>query len=433
MKKISQILNSKNLKNAAIGSVLIKFLAAIFALLSSILLVRIMNIESYGYYILAYTVITVLSIPVSLGLPNLLVRYVSKYTVTGEKGKIKGLFIRANQVVLLSFLLIIFIASILYFIWWSTYSNEFIKTILIGFFVLLMMGLSAIRAATLRGLKFIILGQLPDTLIKNFIILIIVFIIYYNNIKIQPHNAMSIQAFATFTAFIVGYIIIHKKLLKNLTEIKSIYENKLWFKEAIPFTLNSGIQIIRSKTITFILATFGSIESVAIFDIATRGAALVSFTLDALNSAIAPYISSAYESHNIIKLQQIIKKTSRIIFVAALPIIFIFIFGGSNFVGNIFGINYMTAYIPLIIMAIGQLISSTTGSVGLVLSMTGHQKYFTNNNIIMTILNVILCIPFVIMWDVIGAAILFSLILIIQNITLFIHILKKIKINTTIF
>lgn len=244
---------------------------------------------------------------------------------------------------------------------------------------------------------------------------------------------MIIHIVSASIAYIVGYFFLRQKLLINLIDIKPVYYTKLWLKEAIPFSVNSGIQVVRSKVVTYLLAIFGSFEAVAIFDVATRGATLVSFTLDALNNAIAPYVSVAFEKKNKIQLQKILTKTSRVIFFFALPIALIFIIGGKELISLIFGNEYVKSYIPLVILCIGQLVSSICGSVGMALSMTGNQSYFMKTNLYFTTFNILLGIPFIIFLDVIGASIVVSLILIIQNFILLYFVRKKLEINTTIF
>ena len=99
----------------------------------------------------------------------------------------------------------------------------------------------------------------------------------------------------------------------------------------------------------------------------------------------------------------------------------------------IFGNEYAVAYFPLLILCIGQLVSAMVGSVGTLLSMTGNQKVFSNSNVIMLIINMILGVPLIMIWDEIGAALLFSAILIIQNYILLKYVQKNLNINTSIF
>jgi len=430
--RIKQLFNSRQIKTAALGSLGIKFFSALFAFLSSILLARILGVEQFGIYILAFTTSILLSVPVSLGLPTLITRYISKYEVTKDNAAIKGLLIRSNQIVVATTALILLVAGLSYLLWWKNLDPMLVKTIWMSFLLLPLIALGSLRAAALRGLRYIILGQLPDTLLRNFLLCLGIGIYYLLGFELSPVIAMGIHAIAAATAYIVGYIFLRKKLLSRLRVIVPKYHNKEWMKQAIPFSLNSGVQVIKSRLLTYILAIFGSLESVAIFDVALRAAALVAFTLDALNTAIAPYISKAFENDDLIKLQRIVKKTSQIIFLFAIPVVLVFIFGGKPLLVFLFGSQYIASYIPLVLLCIGQLVNAATGSVGLVLNMTGRQAYYTKVTIFVTVINLILSIPLVILYDVIGAASIHAGLLIVQNIILVWFVKREMKINTTI-
>lgn len=433
MSKLFSFLSKKDIKSASAGSVIIKFGSAFFAFLNAVLLARYMSVADLGYYVLVFTTMTILSVPATMGLPTLLTRYVSKYEVSGDRASIKGLLIKSNRFVLFSTLAIYALAFITYFFWWKKYEPAMVETILYGFLLLPVLGFSALRASALRGLKLVILAELPDTLLRNlwFTILIVGAIVL--KFELTPKFAIIFQVIAAGFSFLLGFVFLNNKLLKKLKTITPVFHSKEWTKQTIPFSINSGIQIVRSKLLSYILVIFGSLEAVAIFDVATRGANLVAFTLNALNSAISPFVSSAYEEGNMARLQTIVKKTGRLIFLFSLPVALIFIFGGKTLVSLVFGGEYVASYIPLVILCLGQLMSSMVGSVGLLLSMTGNQKVFSKSNLQMLVLHVIGSIPMVIYFDVIGAAIIFSALLILQNLLLLLYVRKNLKINTAIF
>ncbi|MBE9490622.1 MAG: oligosaccharide flippase family protein [Bacteroidetes bacterium] len=427
------IFSSKQIKTAAIGSLVIKFLSALFALFNGILLANLLTVKDFGIYVLAFTTITVISIPVSLGLPNLITRYISKYEITNDVSSIKGLLIRSNQLVVITSLLAIIVAFISYAVWWKSYPMNVVSTFWYSFLLLPLLVFGSLRASALRGLKFIILGQLPDTFLRNLFLTFFLLLAILFDFKIEPQIAMILHAFAAAIAFLIGYFILKNKLLNRLKGETPTYKNKLWLKEAVPFSITSGVQVIKSKLLIYVLAIFGSIEAVAIYDIAMRGASLVAFTLDALNSAISPYISSAFELNQKVSLQRIITKSTRLIFILSLPIALFFIVGGETIISLLFGDKYTIAYIPLAILCVGQLVNSFTGSVGIVLNMTGNQKYLSKNQVQMMLISAILSIPFVIYYDVIGAALVYSFVLILQNIILVVYVKNTLNINTTVF
>jgi len=432
LSKLFNFLSKKDIKSAAAGSVVIKFGSAFFAFLNAVLLARYMSVADLGYYVLVFTTMTILSVPGTMGLPNLLTRYISKYQVTNDQGLIKGLLIKSNQFVILSTLIIYILGAITYFFWWGNYEAAIVETLLYGFILVPILGLSALRASALRGLKLVILAELPDTLLRNLWFTLLILAAVFFNFELTPTVAIIYQIIAAGFSFLLGFIFLNRKLLRKLKQVTPEFSTKEWTRETIPFSINSGIQIVRSKLLNYILAIFGSLEAVAIFDVAVRGASLVAFTLNALNSAISPFVSAAFELNDIHSLQRILKKTGRMIFLFSLPVALIFIFGGKGLVAFVFGEAYDASYVPLVILCIGQLVSSMVGSVGLLLNMTGNQKILSNSNIQMLILHVLFSIPLVIYFDVIGAAIIYGGLHILQNLVLLRYVRKHLKINTAI-
>jgi len=430
--KISKIFNSTHIRVSAIGSLGIKFFSALFAFLNGILLARILSVKDFGIYVLAFTTLTVLTVPVSLGLPNLITRYISKYEVYEDKPAIKGLLIKTNIFVAISCLLVYLIVFTSYFVWWKKYDAAFTETFIYALIGLPFIALGSLRSAALRGLKYVVLGQLPDTFLRNFLFFLGIAFFALLGYKLSPQSAILLLTIATIISFFVGYYLLKVKLLKGLKHIKPVFKSKEWLKESIPFTLTSGIEVIKSKSLTYILAIFGSLEAVAIFEIASRSSALISFTLDGLNSAIAPYISSAFEKKNMENLQRIVTKTTRIVFVFALPVALVFIIGGRPLLDFLYGKEYSIAYWPLVILCLGHLVNAFTGSAGIVLNMTGHQGYLSKSLAVMMVLMLLSSIPLVIKYDVIGASVAFSAIFIFQNILWVLYIRRNLRINTTI-
>lgn len=431
--KILKVFNSKQIRTAAIGSLTIKFLSAFFALINGILLANLLSVKEFGIYILAFTTITVISIPVSLGLPHLITRYISKYEVTKNLSAMKGLLIRSNQFVLLSSVLAGLIALVLYVVWWKNYSDNVVETFWYAFILLPLLVFGSLRAATLRGLKYVILGQMPDTFLRNLFFSFTLLWVTFFEQELTPQNAMIFHCIAAAVAFFVGYLFLKKKFLSRLKGIKPVFLSKLWLKEAVPFSVISGVQVVKSKILIYVLAIFGSIEAVAIFDVAMRGAALVSFTTDALNMAIAPYISSAFEQKQMDSLQRIVKKTARIIFVLSIPIALVFIFGGKPIIKFLFGNEYELSFIPLVILCIGHIVNIIVGPIAPVLNMTGNQKYLSKNQVQMMIASSILSIPFIHYFGAVGAALVFTIVIMLQDLILVLFIKRKLHINTTIF
>lgn len=433
MKKLFQFLSRKDIRAGSIGSVVIKFGSAFFAFLNGILLARFLSLEEMGQYVLVFSTISILIIPTTLGLPTLLTRYVSKYIVRNQESYIKGLILSASKFVLVTTLAVYLLAFLLYLIWWQHFDQNLTYTVIYGLLLLPVLGFGGLRSGILRGMKHVILADLPDTFLRNFFFSILLLAYHYSGYILSTSSAMLLHLIGAGIAFGLGYVFLQQNLLLRLKKVKSDYARKEWLKESIPFSIIGGVQVIRAKSFSYILALFSSVEAVAIFDIAFRGATLVSFTLNALNSAISPFVSSMYEQGNMIGLQRILTKTSRIIFSLSLPVALAFVVGGKPLISFLFGSGYNLSYYPLVVLCLGQLVSASMGSLGMVLNMTGHQKVYSNNNLWLLILSVLLCIPFVKYFGALGASIVFSFILIVQNFYLYYFVRYKLDLKTSIF
>lgn len=433
LKIFSDFLNSKEIKAAAIGSLAIKFLSALFSFLNTIILARILSLEDFGIYVLAFTTISLLIVPASLGFSELITRYVSKYNVQKQHNYIKGLLIKSDQYALLAIFVVIIIATISYFVWWNSYSGKIVSTFFYAFILIPLLVLSNLKAAALRGLKYVALGQLQETLIRNIFLCFLLLILVFSDYEITPEIAMIIHVIAASIALLTGYIFLRNKYYNKVKTILPEFEIREWLKQGIPFSITQSVSVLKTKSITYILIFFGSLESVALFDVAMKGATLVAFTLGALNNAISPFISASFERNNLEVVQKIVNRSNRIVFLFALPVALIFIVGGRPLITILFSDKYIATYIPLVIVCIGQLINACAGAAGPVLNMTGHQSYLSRNQIQMLVLSIIISVPLVMMYDVTGAAVAFSVTIIIQNVLLVMFIKKRLNINTSKF
>ncbi len=431
--KFLNLFSKRDIRFATAGSVVIKFGSAFFAFINSILLARYLGKENFGYYILAYATILIITTPTSLGLPLLITRYVSKYKANNNFSAIKGLLFLTHRYIFFAICIVYVLAVVTYFFWWQSYSSIFVETLLYGFLVFPILVFSSLRSALLRGYKYVIFAEFPDTLLRNITFTLLLLFCIFIDVKLTPQIAMLFQLIAASVGFIFGLIVLFKKIIIPIKSYKPSYFKKEWIQQTLPFTINTSIQVVKTKVLSYLLAAFGSIEAVAVFEVAMRGASLVSFTLDALNLAIAPYISSAFEKNNMLQLQRIVKKSGQIVFLFSLPVALIFILGGKPIIQFLYGNEYGGSYIPLIILCIGQLISSLIGSVGLVLNMTGNQHILSKSNVIAFILNILFSIPLILYFDSIGAAFLYSFVLILQNIYLLYFVKRKLLITTVIF
>jgi len=128
---------------------------------------------------------------------------------------------------------------------------------------------------------------------------------------------------------------------------------------------------------TLWLGALADSESVARYHVAGRTALLIGFVLIAVNSIAAPKFAALYAKGEVATLERIARQATRLMTVTALPIAAVFAIW-PDIVLRLFGGEFVAAGPLLRILAIGQFFNSATGSVGILLLMTGHERDYRN-------------------------------------------------------
>lgn len=423
----------KKLISKSIGVIAIQFGNAILGILLSIVLARYLGAYSYGHYAYIFALISVISIPTQLGLPNLLVRYISQYHSEKDFSKIRGIISWTNLVVFfLSLIIIIITYVIIHFN--KSMVNERSEAFKWGILLVPFFSLSALRGASLRGLRFVVLGKLPEMIIKPviFILFIIIFFKFFENDFISKH-AMILHVLAALITFMIGSIILLKNTPKIVYKKKAEYEIKKWITVALPFLLTGGVLVINNRIAILMLGWMASPKEVGIYEIAVKGSSLVAFSLLAVNAMLAPYYSKYYTENKNTLLQSISRWGVVVSLVVSIPLALVLIFFGRQILLNFYGVEYLAGYKSLVLLVLGQLINVSAGSVGLLLNMTKYEKLVLKGIAVSTVINIALNIFFIPKFGIEGAAYSTIITFVVWNVILLRWSILYLRVNTSIF
>jgi O-antigen/teichoic acid export membrane protein len=106
-----------------------------------------------------------------------------------------------------------------------------------------------------------------------------------------------------------------------------------------------------------------------IYTVAMRSADFVSFPLLVANTIIAPILAAAHQNGERVAMQRLLRISSRLTLLVAMPIALVAILFGSELLGWVFGPSFSAGAQVLAILAGAQVLNVAFGSVGLVLNM----------------------------------------------------------------
>ncbi|MEC9491677.1 flippase [Flexistipes sp.] len=415
----------------ASGIFLMKIIGIFIGLLSSIVIARAMGPENYGLYSFALETMMFVSIPISMGLANLLTREVAKYHYQNNFSYLKGIIAWSGKFVFFTALLLILIAAIGIFV----FIDDPVKMniFLLALPIIFLNSINQVRMGSLRGLKRVIQSQLPETLIRPSFTVIVISLLYWGmKYPISAKIGIIVNLFSLSIVFIVGLWWLLKAVPEKSKITVSAYDSKKWIRESMPFFLLGGIAIINTKLSVVIVGVFRPVEEVGFYRIAVTASTIISFLLMAVNMTIAPLISELYYGGKKDQLQRILTKTVRFIFTIGLMISIGYWVLGNFLISLFYGHEYLPAYLPLVILSLGQLINIGAGSVGIVLNMTGYQNDTVKGQVIAAISSVALNILLVPKYGLNGAAVATAGSFLIWNIVLLYFVKKRTKLKTSV-
>lgn len=423
----------KHLLHGGMGSIIVRVIGTGLAFLLSVVLARLLGAEGYGVYSFVLSILIFLSIPIQSGFPNLAVRETAKAHQAGEWGKIKGMWLWTVRLIFfysLSLILLLIITEILSFQW----LNEIRYSIfLIGFILIPLTAILITQGAIIRGLNRVVIGIIPDAIIRPGLSLLLVLSITYflSPELITPYNSMLIYISSMLLAFIVSLIMMflltpveHRNM--NVFHI----EAKKWKEAAYPLTIVGGLQLMYGYSDVIILGFFQEDKEVGIYRAIGQLGTLVIFGLSAINQMLHPHFSRLYAAKEIKKLQKVVTLSSLVIFgFAAIPAL-IFLVWGEFILDVIFGEEFKIGYLPLSILTIGQLANASFGSVGALLNMTGHEKDAMKGMFYSLFINIVLAFALIPPYGMEGAALATAISLVVWNIILRFYVKKRLNIES---
>jgi len=415
------------------GTFLLKVFGLMLNLASGIILARAMGATGYGIYSFPIAVVTLLSIPSTAGLPQLIVRSISQYYANKEYGLMRGLLIRANQFVFLLSILCATGAALIYFLFGGNNIHTPAGiTFAIAMGLLPIISFKNVRLAVLRGLRKVLLGQIPDILVRPILFLVSVgLMLTVGGRTLSPHLAMTLQLFAAGFAFILGIVLLIIYQPIQVKQSKPVYNTSLWFHRALPFLFLGVVQIINKQTDIVMLGILRPASDVGVYRAVVHGSMLVTFVLTSVNTAMAPQISRLWTLGENKRLQKMVTITARAVAYATFLSAGVLIIGGRFFLTLFFGEEFGTGVPALRILCIGQMVNGFAGSVGNILNMTGYERKSLLAMGIAAFINVLLNILLIPPFGIIGASIATAVSLSIWNIFLVIWVNKFTGIHST--
>lgn len=402
-------------------------------LLVTILLTRALGASGYGIYSYAFAIVSLLSLPAQSGLPILLMRETAKNVATDRPDLVRGVWLwtgRAATAISMALL----VGGVIVVL--ATSGGELDVrdwTLLLAFVLVPLLALGNLRGAALRGLERVLAGTMPEYLIRPIAFVIVLAVLAFTAGQYTPAEAMGIHVFAAALAFAVGAIMLWRRTPDDVRQAKPRYEARPWLLSALPLALITGMMTINGYADIIMLGIFEPDETVGIYRVAVQVSALVSLGMEAVNMVIAPRFASLYAKRDLSQLQRLASGSARVVLIASVGAGLAFLAVGRQLLDIVFGVEFVAAFVPTLILMAGGLVNSAAGSTGYLLNMTGHERDEAKVVTIAAILNLVLNLLLIPLLGAVGAAIATAVSYAVWRSWLWRYVRRRLGINSSAF
>ena len=186
-------------------------------------------------------------------------------------------------------------------------------------------------------------------------------------------------------------------------------------KSGSPLLIGALLQLVIQMSGTILLGVWADTTDVSLFSVSWRTAMLINLILLAVNASAQPKFAELYARRDMAALAATAHKATLLMTVCATPVFLVFLLAPA-FVLGAFGGDFAAGGATLQILSIGQFVNVATGSVGVLLVMSGHERDYRNGQIAAACVVLILNFMLTPSHGAVGAAIATASALVVQNV-----------------
>lgn len=405
--------------------------AAAAGYLCHIILARWLGAFEFGIYTFAIAWLMLLSMPATLGFPAATIRFVSEYRVADKWRELRGLLQVGATVTLIAGVIfgaagigLVYYAGVgleTYHIWPLTLA---LATIPLG-------ALVKLRSEAARAFGWVGLAYVPSQLAYPILLMVGALAMIQFQVGAGAAN-MVMATIVVFLAILAWQEIgLRRQLDRRFFKDRARYETKHWMNVSVPLMLAGGFSIIMTQADVIMIGLYLDPQQVAYYASAAKTAIVVTFVFQSIITLAVPKIGELHARDRRDELQRLLSSLIHWIFWPSLVAAAILVLFGRWILG-LFGPGFETAYVPLVILVVGQIIHAAVGPVLGLLSMTGHQKLCAQVFAVSAVTNVVLNATLIPLAGVTGAAIATAASVVLWNVWLMVAVIRKVGVNPSL-
>lgn len=345
---------------------------------ATIALTRFLAPEDVGVYLLAYSITFVLAAVGRLGFQQTVVRQVASNLAAGN-------VLNAYRSAWLAIEVTIAVSGVIGFAVWAT-GGQILSTafdspglsaaaLAIGAWIF-SESVRAVGAEAHRGFHDVWSATLFGEGPRNLLLLGVMTAALSMSLIDDARGAITIAAVTglTMAGAAVASLILRIRPRPQRASTSSAQGHKGALLDSLPLALGGLATVVLAQADLMIVGALKDSDSVAVYGLALRVATLVGLPALVLAAITAPRIAHLHTLGKQDELEKLLRTVATLATIPVSVVLLIFIITGGPILKLLFGQDYESGWLPLVILSAGCVVNVAMGLSATSLAMTGHQK-----------------------------------------------------------
>jgi O-antigen/teichoic acid export membrane protein len=405
-------------------------MAASFAL--GILLARLLKPDGLGIYGVAISLSLTMAAFAQAGLPTLAIREMAVALERRDWSSLRGAaaWTMANVAALGLVLGLGLALSVLLFP--GLYGAD-TTAILIAAAMIAPLALTTLIGAQLRAIGRLLGGQALEILVRPAATLAICLAVAAGIGGLGPLQGLQANLVASVGALSLGVFWLIRALPGETREASSTYRHAGWFKAAVPLAVVDAARQLDANYGILVLGALAANQDAGLFRVAMSIIVFLATPLSVAHVVLGPLLARLHDSGHRSELRRLMALAALAMTGAMLGAFLLIYFAGEWLLIAIFGGEYGSSWLPLIMLTAAQLVNGCFGVGWVLLTMSGGERALSRSFLISVPVSVAIAVVLVPALGAVGAAWAAIAGAIVQNLIVWIAVRRIHAIDCSIF
>lgn len=379
----------------------------------TLLAARILGADGSGLFFLALTVVTMATVISRQGTDSTITRFVAEAIDAGRRGEVRGVLSLSLRLVAVgSIALSVLVMATAGWAASMLFGKEELSPVLfVMALVIWPLAASLVQSEALKGAGWIQSGVALQSVVPWVIA---------SALMLPLARVWGVAGAAG--ALVVGYVatagaawVLWVRATTQWADSEPGFDKATLLRASLPLLWVASINVVMNWSGSIFLGVWGTKADVGVFNAAFRTAMLVSLVLLAVNSVVGRLFAAAHQRGDAGTIRTLLHRSTKVMTLWALPMTILFVLAPVQ-VMALFGAEFETGGIALVVLAIAQFINVAAGSLGKLLIMTGHERAVRSAVVVTGVVSVASSLLLIPTFGVLGAAIAAAFAIVIRNV-----------------